>query len=266
VNPIERIVHRSQWYAPGFLVVALASGCGTDPTEPDPPVPAAIRILPDSSVLFWVDETAQLTATVYDAHGTGIQGATVTWTSDDGSVVTVDSTGLVTAVGKGVASVRAAAGEVEGFSTITVNPDRRALLEIYEALGGPGWRRDENWGTDAPLGQWHGVTADSEGNVQALNLQANRLSGTIPAAIGLLGALGTLQLRWNDIAGPIPPELGNPAGTGDTGGVLQRTCRPDPAGTRQPECVQIPVPVLGRQQAGRPDPAGTRHVSSRVVH
>jgi len=89
----------------------------------------------------------------------------VAWTSDDESVVTVDSAGVVTAVGKGVASVRGAVKEVEGLTTITVNPDRSVLVEIHEALGGSGWRRDDNWGTDAPLDKWYGVTADSEGNV-----------------------------------------------------------------------------------------------------
>jgi len=184
MNPIERILHRGR-YALGLLVVALAGGCGT---EPDPPVPTSIAVSPDAATLLWVDETVQLTATVHDAHGRGILGATAIWASDDESVVTVDSAGLVTAVGKGVASVRATAGEVQGLATITVNPDRRALLEIYEALGGSRWRRDEKWGTDAPLDEWYGVTTDSEGNVQALDMEFNGLSGTLPAAIGLLGS------------------------------------------------------------------------------
>ncbi|MDE2761834.1 MAG: Ig-like domain-containing protein [Gemmatimonadota bacterium] len=180
----------------GLAVATLAGGCAT---EPHPPVPATITIFPDSATLLWVGDTVRLAANVWP----------VAWTSDDESVVTVDSAGVVTAVGKGVASVRGAVKEVEGLTTITVNPDRSVLVEIHEALGGSGWRRDDNWGTDAPLDKWYGVTADSEGNVQALRLPANGLSGTIPPAIGHLGALDTLNLFRNDLTGPVPPELGN---------------------------------------------------------
>ena len=191
----------------GFAVTVLVGACAT---EPRLPVPATITVFPDSPTLLWVGDTVQLTATVWDVDGSGIVGVPVTWwMSEDESVVTVDSAGLVTAVGKGVASVWAATGNVTGSSSVTVNPDRRALLEIHEALGGSGWRMDDNWGTDAPLDEWYGVTTDSEGNVQALNLAGNGLSGTIPPAIGHLEALDTLNLCWNDLTGIIPPELGN---------------------------------------------------------
>ena len=197
----SRLARPAPRHSGGFVhgllgVAALAGGCAT---EPQLPVPATITVFPESATLLWVGDTVRLAANVWP----------VEWTSDDESVVTVDSAGVVTAVGKGVASVRGAVGEVEGLATITVNPDRSVLVEIHEALGGSGWRRDDNWGTDAPLDKWYGVTTDSEGNVQALRLQANRLSGTIPPAIGHLGALDTLKLFWNDLTGPVPPELGN---------------------------------------------------------
>ena len=197
---------------PGFAAAALAGACvaGTEP-----PVPASIAVSPPSATLPWFDETVKLTATVLDTAGRTIPGVTVAWTSEDASVATVDATGLVTAVASGVTFVRAGAGGVEGSATVTVAPDRRALLILYDALGGSGWQDSRNWGTDAPLDEWHGVAADSKDNVLALELSNNGLSGTIPPEIGALGALQELALgSWLvsnalTLTGEIPPELGN---------------------------------------------------------
>ena len=40
---------------------------------------------------------------------------------------------------------------------------------------------DDNWLTDAPLGEWHGVTTDAGGRVTVLYLDDNGLSGLDPA-------------------------------------------------------------------------------------
>jgi len=53
-------------------------------------------------VSFLTDDTFQLVATVSPATAVD---ASMSWSSDDADVVTVDSTGLVTAVGMGMASV-----------------------------------------------------------------------------------------------------------------------------------------------------------------
>ena len=45
--------------------------------------------------------------------------------------------------------------------------ERRALIDFYEALGGPDWIERDFWGSDRPVGEWHGVrptpTAASSG-------------------------------------------------------------------------------------------------------
>ena len=97
--------------------------------------------------------------------------------------------------------------------------DRAALEALYQATDGPNWERSGNWLTDAPLGDWDGVTADGYGRVKWLDLGGNRLSGPIPPEIGNLGALRLLDLEShldmssggsvNDLSGPIPPEIGN---------------------------------------------------------
>ena len=89
-----------------------------------------------------------------------------------------------------------------------VSPDRGALVSIYNATGGPDWRLNTNWLTDAPVGEWHGVTTDNAGNVQRLVLSTNRLAGIVPAAIGRLPHLRFLGLASNDLTGRIPARLG----------------------------------------------------------
>ena len=85
--------------------------------------------------------------------------------------------------------------------------DRAVLEALYDATGGPSWTDSTNWKTDAPLGEWHGVTTDADGSVTRLNLESNELSGPIPPDLAGLAKLQELQLYGNALSGPIPPEL-----------------------------------------------------------
>ena len=87
--------------------------------------------------------------------------------------------------------------------------DRAALVALYHATDGPNWDTNTNWLSDEPLGDWHGVTTDTEGRVATLDLTENRLSGRMPNQLGDLSALGELRLGNNDLSGTIPPELGS---------------------------------------------------------
>ena len=86
--------------------------------------------------------------------------------------------------------------------------DREALVAIYNATGGPNWTNNANWLTNAPFGQWHGVTTDANGRITKLELQENGLSGEVPAELGSLSNLQELHLTRNQLTGPIPSELG----------------------------------------------------------
>ena len=87
--------------------------------------------------------------------------------------------------------------------------DRQTLEALFDATGGPDWKNSAGWLTHAPIGQWHGVTATSEGRVATLDLADNGLEGEIPPRLGDLTELRRLSLTRNRLSGEIPPELGN---------------------------------------------------------
>ena len=64
--------------------------------------------------------------------------------------------------------------------------DREALVALYNATDGENWDESENWLSDAPLGEWEGVTTNDDGRVTKLELRANALSGEIPPELGSL--------------------------------------------------------------------------------
>ena len=207
-----------------LAVLPWAVGCGdggTEPLSPDPPRATTLTVTPATAERTALGATVQLTAEVRDQNGNVMSGATVSWSSSAPAVAAVDGSGMVTAAGNGTATITATAGSASGSTTVTVveNPDRAALVALYEATEGPNWVNSENWLTDAPLGDWYGVDTDGSGRVVALNLAGKTdrwpdvtphgLEGPIPPEIGSLASLRRLSLAYNHLTGPIPPELGN---------------------------------------------------------
>ena len=93
-----------------------------------------------------------------------------------------------------------------------VEPDRQTLIDFYHATGGDSWRRNTNWLSDKPIEEWYGVelTAIDElgrKRVSGISLVSNRLSGSIPIAIGQLEQLQSLDLSRNQLSGSIPVEI-----------------------------------------------------------
>lgn len=80
---------------------------------------ASITVAPATATIF-IGTTQQLTATLRDANGTTISRQPV-WTSSAASVATVSSTGLVTGVARGDATITATADGVSATAQITVS-------------------------------------------------------------------------------------------------------------------------------------------------
>ena len=157
-----------------------------------------------------VGDTVRLAAEVRDANGHTVAGdASLTWSTSDPSVATVDGSGLVSGVALGTATITAASASLQGTAQITVaDVDRDVLVTFYEATNGQGWIENEGWLSDRPVGEWHGVTTDETGRVTALDLSASNLIGSILPELARLSHLETLDLERNTLTGSIPPELG----------------------------------------------------------
>jgi hypothetical protein len=103
-----------------FLVFGLVNlaGCGDGGT--DPPIAATVTLSPTTLSFGSFGETQQLTTTVLDGNGATISSASVTWESSGPSVASVSSTGLVTAVANGTATITATSGSAEGTASVDV--------------------------------------------------------------------------------------------------------------------------------------------------
>ena len=172
-------------------------------------VPTWVAVTPTRAILL-AGDTVRLAAEVRDATGMPIGDAAVAWSSGDESVASVDRAGLVRALTTGETVITAKSAELSAWARITVvePSDRGALVSVYRSTGGQTWLDRTNWLTDAPLGDWYGVTVDRAGRVVRLELDANNLAGPIPPEIAHLTQLRRLTLADNTLDGSIPPEIG----------------------------------------------------------
>lgn len=86
--------------------------------------------------------------------------------------------------------------------------ERDALVALYNATGGPSWTRRDNWLTGAPVNDWYGVATSLNGRVYNLDLRNNELAGSIPPDIEKLEDMVGLFLNDNELTGSIPAGIG----------------------------------------------------------
>ena len=102
----------------GFLSLLAVLSCSSGgPTTP--PAVASITLSQTSATLA-PGGTVLLTGTAFDAAGIAISGQTIGWSTSALAVATVNTSGLVTAVAAGTATIAAAAGGKSAQATITV--------------------------------------------------------------------------------------------------------------------------------------------------
>ncbi|MGE0553634.1 MAG: RCC1 domain-containing protein [Gemmatimonadales bacterium] len=107
----------------------LAAACATEPEpvspppppgppRPPPPAPVAQVEVSSGTGRLYVGETLALEVTLRDASGNELSGRSISFTSDQESVATVTSGGVVTGVGRGRAGLRAESEGVSGTATV----------------------------------------------------------------------------------------------------------------------------------------------------
>ena len=89
--------------------------------------------------------TFQLAAEVRGQNAGVMAGATVAWRSSDPSVATTDTSGLVTSVGEGDATITASAGSAPGSAVVTVMQPV-ATVEVTHDLTPASMHRAKAWG------------------------------------------------------------------------------------------------------------------------
>ncbi len=89
------------------------------------------------------------------------------------------------------------------------DPNRAALEAFYNATGGASWTNSANWLSNKPIGEWHGVTTNGQGEVTTIVLDGNNLTGSLPSQLGNLSSLNRLALNRNGLSGAIPSQLGS---------------------------------------------------------
>ncbi|MDE3006941.1 MAG: Ig-like domain-containing protein, partial [Gemmatimonadota bacterium] len=101
-------------------------GGGTPTPQPPTPVPTTMT-LSESSVRLTLElkgpgaeQSVQLSATVLDQNGAQLSGQTISWASNAPTVASVTTGGLLTAVGKGTATITATAGNASATVTVRV--------------------------------------------------------------------------------------------------------------------------------------------------
>src|SRR2546428_11758880 len=112
-----------------------------------PHAPVASLAVAPQTLTVGVGATAQLTATPRDANGAFLAGRSVTWASSNTAVATVNTTGLVTGVAEGQATITATSEGESGTAalavvvpvasvTVTRGPATGAIGPAGGAMGG----------------------------------------------------------------------------------------------------------------------------------
>ena len=161
-----------------------------------------------------IDLISQQDPYLFLLHGAGTDG-TVVAENDDVIHITDTNSQIATTLDAGVYTVEATTFSegATGDYTLTITPggaaDRGALVALYNATNGDDWRNNDNWLSSRHVSHWYGVITDPYDRVAELHLRYNQLTGEIPPELGNLTNLERLYLDYNRLRGEIPPGLGN---------------------------------------------------------
>ena len=210
---------------------------------------ASLTVTPASVTLVAIGETVQLGATVKDGKDQTITGATVSWSSNNSAVASVNATGLVTARDNGTATVTATSGDkstdvpitvTQSAASLTVTPASVTLVAIGETVQLGAVVKDEKDQTITRATVIWSSNNPAVVNVSPLGLVTARRNGraTITATSGGKTATTTITVAQASATIAVTPDSAVLRSIGQT--------------------AQLRATVLGREQQSCP-PARRSH-------
>ena len=191
-------------FAAVFIELVVAAGLlacgssGSDSVAPTSPTPALIAISPNAPAVT-VGAQIALQAQVHDASGQLVPGATVFWSSNDTSIVSVSPAGVVTGNSVGTTQIAASSGGQSAVVPVTVLPVAVASVAIapatatitiggtvalqgiaYDAGGNTLTGRTVVWASSAP----QVATVNSSGQVTGVAAGSATVTGTVEGKTG----------------------------------------------------------------------------------
>lgn len=158
-----------------LVVFSMVAGCknGNSPTDSNSePIVSRIEMEVNSDTLK-VGDQLQLKATAYNAEGAPLNNVSLTWTSTDPAIATVNGSGMVYAEKEGHVGIKATAGQTSAEANLTVEAAHFEVTlvengipayQILRAAATPGLlrRTSELWGTiDGQEVAYHAVAPDT---------------------------------------------------------------------------------------------------------
>jgi hypothetical protein len=162
-------------------------------------VVSSITIVP-ASVTLVVDEDVELVATVLGEGGEVLPGASPTWSSDDPSIATVDSFGVVHGMSEGTALVGATFGDARGTATVRVVPGpgieiSLSAVKMFAGAGGAPPQPQILHVTNSGTGTLTGLGVEVEYPSEATPWLRAELSGTsAPTSVTLTADIEGLEV------------------------------------------------------------------------
>jgi uncharacterized protein YjdB len=98
----------------------VSSAASVSVANPPPAAVSSVQVTFNSPSLM-VGQSTQAMATAYDSQGNVLAGRSVTWISSDVPLATVSSSGLVTAIASGSATIVAKIDGIVGIATLSIN-------------------------------------------------------------------------------------------------------------------------------------------------
>jgi trimeric autotransporter adhesin len=208
-------------HAPGKARIVATAGSAADTAVVTvSQAPASIAIAPTSMSIV-VGSTLQASATVSDANGYPIAGASVSWSSLATGIATVSSSGLVSAIAEGSTKVRATSGSLSADAAVSVTGQTTSPPSVTSVVVSP------ESDTIRAVGGTRTLTATAYDNTTVLS-DASFVWTSLDPDLAVVSQSGEVLAIMNGTA-RIVASSGAPA---DTASIVVKAAETDPTVTK----------------------------------